>query len=143
MGEARNILDQATEAVFNQDWNALEKLYAPDAIGVTPDQGEIKGSAELVRWSKEFFDAFPDATYQPEHKHESGDAAIDEGWFVGTNSGPLKLATAQTLPPTGKRIRVRATDAATVENGVITSHRFYFDQMDFLGQLGLLPETPS
>jgi hypothetical protein len=30
-----------------------------------------------------------------------------------------------------------------VENGVIVSHRFYFDQMEFLGQLGLLPETPS
>jgi pimeloyl-ACP methyl ester carboxylesterase len=28
-------------------------------------------------------------------------------------------------------------DAATVENGVVTSHRFYFDMMDWLKQLGL------
>jgi hypothetical protein len=31
-------------------------------------------------------------------------------------------------------------DIATVESGAVTSHRFYFDQMDFLGQLGLAPE---
>jgi hypothetical protein len=30
----------------------------------------------------------------------------------------------------------------TVENGVITSHRFYFDQMEFLGQLGLTGDSP-
>jgi hypothetical protein len=29
---------------------------------------------------------------------------------------------------------------ATVRNGRITRHDFYFDQMDFLGQLGLLAE---
>jgi ketosteroid isomerase-like protein len=40
-------------------------------------------------------------------------------------------------------LRVRICDIATVQNGVITNHRFYFDQVDLLGQLGLLPETPS
>jgi hypothetical protein len=35
-----------------------------------------------------------------------------------------------------------ACDIATVENGVITRHRFYYDQMDFLGQLGLMEESP-
>jgi hypothetical protein len=29
-------------------------------------------------------------------------------------------------------------DAATVENGLVTSHRF--DQLDLLGQLGLAPD---
>jgi hypothetical protein len=31
-------------------------------------------------------------------------------------------------------------DAATVADGVVTSHRFYFDQLELLGQLGLAPE---
>jgi hypothetical protein len=26
---------------------------------------------------------------------------------------------------------------------LVTSHNFYFDQMEFLGQLGLLPEMPT
>jgi hypothetical protein len=35
---------------------------------------------------------------------------------------------------------MRSCDVATVEEGVVTSHRFYFDSMEFLGQLGLAPE---
>jgi len=35
---------------------------------------------------------------------------------------------------------VRSCDVATVEAGVIISHHAYFDQMELLGQLGLLPE---
>jgi steroid delta-isomerase-like uncharacterized protein len=143
MGEARRVVDQATEASFNQDWAALEKLYAPDAIAVTPDQGEIKGAAEIITWFKQYVESFPDAKYQPEHQHESGNTAIDEGWLVGTNTGPLALPTGDTLPATGKRVRIRGADVATVENGVITSHRFYYDQMEFLGQLGLAPGAPS
>jgi len=143
MGDARRAMDGATDAAFIQDWAGAEKWYADDAVGVTPDEGEIKGAAEIVRWLKQFFDSFPDGKYASEYKHESGDTAIDEGWFVGTNTGPIALPTGNTLPATGKRVRLRVADAATVENGVITSHRFYYDQMDFLGQLGLAPESPS
>jgi hypothetical protein len=38
-------------------------------------------------------------------------------------------------------VRIRSCDAVTVEGGLVTSHRFYYDQMDFLGQLGLAPEA--
>jgi hypothetical protein len=31
-------------------------------------------------------------------------------------------------------------DAVTVESGLVTSHRFYFDRLELLGQLGLAPE---
>lgn len=142
-GEARKVLDQLTEAMFTQDYATAEKLYAPDVVAVTPDQGELKGAAEVIEYTKQFIEAFPDLTYEAEFKHESGSTAIDEGWNEGTNLGPLALPTGESLRATGKRLRVRSADIATVENGLLTSHRFYFDQMDFLGQLGLLPETPS
>jgi ketosteroid isomerase-like protein len=102
-----------------------------------PRTGEISGKDNVVAWTKQFFDAFPDATYEPVNEYESGNTAIDEGYFVGTNTEPLQGPTGETIPATGKSVRVRACDIATVEKGVITSHRFYFDQMDFLGQLGL------
>lgn len=44
------------------------------------------------------------------------------------------------LPATGRRQRLRSCDVARVRAGRILRHDFYFDQMDFLGQLGLLPE---
>jgi uncharacterized protein (TIGR02246 family) len=136
-------MDAITNAVLQKDLEAAANLYAPDAVVVTPDQGEIRGREQIVQYLKEINDAFPDNTYESAYKHESGDTAIDEGYFVGTHTAPLALPTGEELPATGKQVRVRACDIATVRNGVITSHRFYFDQMDFLGQLGLLPETPS
>jgi ketosteroid isomerase-like protein len=101
----------------------------------------VRGAENIVKYLKEFMDAFPDAEY--EHSHESGNTAIDEGYLVGTHSGPLASPTGESVPATGKRIRARSCDIASVENGVITSHRFYFDQLEFLGQLGLLPEEAA
>jgi hypothetical protein len=69
--------------------------------------------------------------------------AIDEGYVVGTHTAPLSLPSGESVPATGKQIRVRSCDIASVEGGLVTNHRFYFDQMEFLGQLGLLPEMPS
>jgi predicted ester cyclase len=102
----------------------------------------VRGNDNIVAWSRQFFAAFPDAKYEPVNEFESGNTAIDEGYFAGTNTGPLPGPTGETIPATGKSVRVRACDIATVEDGVITSHRFYFDQMDFLGQLGLM-EAPG
>lgn len=137
MGEAREVMDKLTEAVFSKDLEAATELYAPDAVAVTPDQGEVSGNKEIMEWNRQFFDAFPDAQYELWHAHESGNTAIDEGYFVGTNSGPLISPTGESIPPTGQSVRLRACDIATVENGVVTSHRFYFDQAEFFSQLGL------
>jgi ketosteroid isomerase-like protein len=137
MGEARDVMDRLTEAIFRKDFDAVGELYAPDAVAVTPDQGEVKGREAIVGWSKELLDSFPDARYESLDEHEAGGVAIDEGYFVGTNTEPLTGPTGETIPATGKSVRFRACDVATVENGVVTSHRFYFDQMEFLEQLGL------
>jgi ketosteroid isomerase-like protein len=80
VGEAREIMDRATEAVVNRDSEALKALYAPDAVAETPDQGTITGHDEIVAYLLGFLE------------------------------------------------------------GVVTSHRFYFDSREFLGQLGLAPE---
>jgi ketosteroid isomerase-like protein len=143
VGEARQVMDAVTDAVFQKDLEAAANRYAPDAVMVTPDQAEIRGREQIIQYLRQFNDAFPDNRYEPASKHESGDTAIDEGYFVGTHTAPLPLPTGESLPATGRQVRVRACDIATVQNGVITSHRFYFDQMEFLGQLGLMPEPPS
>jgi steroid delta-isomerase-like uncharacterized protein len=142
MGEAREIMDRVTEAAFNDDREGLSRLYAPDAVAETPDQGTVSGREAVLDWLLEFKKSFPDSSYEPGLEHECGNTAIDEGFFLGTNTGPLSTPEGE-IPPTGKSVRVRACDAATVENGVITSHRFYFDQAEFLTQLGLMPEQEA
>lgn len=144
MGQARELMDRVTDAIVGKkDLKAAEACYAPDAVALTPDQGEIRGQEQIARYLAQFVDAFPDAQYEYIAKHESGDAAIDEGYFVGVNTGPLALPTGETVPATGKQVRVLSCDVAVVANGLITQHRFYYDQMAFLEQLGLAGEAPA
>lgn len=142
MGEARQVMDQVTYAVTTHDLKALAALYADDAVADTPDEGEIKGREEIAAYLGRFLAAIPDFRWEEAFKHESGDTAVDEGWVVGTNTGPIVLPDGQTIPATGKPVRVRSCDIATISDGVIASHHFYFDQVDLFGQLGLLPEKP-
>lgn len=139
MGEARRVMDRATEAIISSNWEAVAACYSPDAVGVTPDQGEVKGQESIVGYLRPFTDALSDLRWEPLYTHECGNTAVDEGFIVGTHTGPLAGPDGETIAPTGKTLRLRECDVATVENGVITSHRFYFDQTELLAQLGLMP----
>jgi len=141
MGEAREVMDRVTEAAFSGDADALGRLYADDAVAETPDEGTLRGRDAIVTWLMKFDQAFPDASFELTAGHEAGDAAIDEGYLNGTNSGSLPMPGGQTLPATGRTVRIRACDVATVRDGLVTSHHFYYDQMEFLEQLGLAPEA--
>jgi len=140
MGQARDVMDRLTTAMSAKDKETLAGCYAEDAVAFTPDEGELTGREGITNYFIHFWEALPDVTYEYADKHEAGNVAIDEGFVTGTNTGPLSLPSGETLPATGKHVRVRSCDIARVEGGLITSHHFYFDQMDFLGQLGLLPE---
>ena len=138
MAEAREVMDRVTDAVMAGNLDELRACYADDATLLAPDAGEIKGIDPIVEYLGSFPQAFPDASWEPIAQHETGDTAIDEGYFSGTNTGPLQLSPGESIPPTGKRVRLRECDVATVSNGRITSHRFYYDQTEFGEQLGLI-----
>ena len=137
MGQARDLLDRMTTAVFSGDAEALGDCFAEDAVAVTPDYGEVRGRGAIVDYYRPFFEAFSDIEWEEIQRHEAGDVAIDEGFFTGTHTGPLPNPDGEPIPATGKKVRLRECDVATVAGGRITSHRMYFDQMDLMSQLGL------
>lgn len=143
MGQAREVMDRLTSAMNAKDRETLAGCYAADAVAYTPDQGELNGREAITGYLFEFWEAMPDVRYESVEQHESGDVAIDEGFVVGTNTGSLRTPSGDTLPATGKQIKVRTCDIARVEGSEIRSHHFYFDQMEFLGQLGLLGAMPA
>ena len=139
MGTTREIMDRADAAIEARDMEALASFYADDAVITTPDQGELIGGVALRTYLDEFLRAFPDVRYEYVQRLESGHFAVDEGLLIGTHTGPIISPTGETVEPTGASIRLRSCDVAEIENGLIIRHRFYFDQMEFLGQLGLVP----
>ena len=140
MGQAREVMDRLTTAMDQKDRDTLAGCYAADAVAYTPDRGELRGRDAITAYLYQFWDAMPDVHYEHAARHESGDVAIDEGTIMGTNTGPLPHPSGNNLPATGKQLRMKSCDIATVRDGEITEHRFYFDQVEFLTQLGLMPE---
>lgn len=137
MGEAREVMDRVTAASQAGDREAVGACYAEDAVAITADVGEIRGRDAIVEWTFSLEEGFPDGGYESVAKYEDGNTAIDEGFLTGTHTGPLRVPNGDTIPPTGRSIRVRACDIARVEGGVITSHHFYFSNDEFAQQLGL------
>lgn len=140
MGQAREVMDRLTEALTTaRDLKAVAECFTEDAVAITPE-GRIRGRESIVEYWRQMTDAVPDNTYELVYKHEAGNTAIDEGFFNGRNTGPLVSPSGHILPATQKDVRIRACDIVTVEDGRIVSYRLYYDQMDFLEQLGLLPD---
>ena len=137
MGEARDVLDKITEAILTGDKKAIGQLYADDAVADTPDEGRLVGRTAIVDYLAGFAQAFPNITWEAIAQLEAGDTAIDEGYIIGLNSGPLATPEGE-LPATGKTLRLRECDLLTVKDGLAVSHRFHYDQIDMLTQLGLM-----
>ncbi|MGH3368329.1 MAG: ester cyclase [Nocardioidaceae bacterium] len=140
MGANRDLMDRLTRLVFtDRNIEAYADCLAADAVVVTPDEGEVRGRDAIIDYMRRFMDAFPDARYELTHAFESADGAADEGYFIGTQTGPLATASGKSTPATGKEVRVRSSDAITVEGGLVKAHRLYYDLMDMFNQLGLSP----
>ncbi|MDA1360182.1 ester cyclase [Glycomyces luteolus] len=138
MGQARDVLDKLTDtAVEMHDVDKAVSLYADNAVVMTPDAGPVKGRMKIAEYWHQFIDGFPDSHYESIAKLESNGRAVDEGYFIGTHTGELTMPSGETLPATGKKVKLRSCDIATVENGKITEHHLYFDESEFMRQLGL------
>jgi predicted ester cyclase len=83
--------------------------------------------------------AFPDSRVEARRIVVDGDRAMTESTFSGTHSGVFRTSAGQEIPPTGKVVAVDYCDAWKVVDGKATYDRVYFDELELLGQLGLLP----
>ena len=137
MGQARELMDRATAAIIAGELEALRDIYADDVVATTPDEGTVHGIDAYLEWNRSFIASFSDRSFESQRGFETEGCAIDQGYFVATHTKDLALPGGQSLPASGKQIRVRAVDLATVRDGKIVQHDFYFDQLDMLTQLGM------
>ena len=141
MATPRETLHAAIAAWNAHDLPKVAGFYRPDVVLVTPDTGEVKGREQAVEWNRKFMEAFPDGKLEIPASFDSGDTGIVEWVFYGTNTGPLPLPNGETLPATGRRVTVRGIDVSILEGGSVVSQRSYYDQVELLTQLGLMPEA--
>ncbi|MFC6081893.1 ester cyclase [Sphaerisporangium aureirubrum] len=128
---------QLSDAINSHDLQRVLDLYSPDAVYVSP-AGVAEGHEQIGWIYEQFFKGFPDLHLTAWFEVEDSDnPAVTEWTITGTQTGPFLLPDGRELEPTGRHIVLRATCSTFVQNGKISTHREYYDQLELFVQLGL------
>ncbi len=139
MSELSKLVDQHYQAVNKGDVEAGAAMMAEDIDNVFPGAGRVPGKQGFKMFTTPFFKAFPDAHIRVTAQAESGDTIMTEGVYSGTHTGILTTPQGD-VPPTGRKLDLRFCDVFQVKGGKAIAHRLYFDNVEFLTQLGLMPQ---
>jgi predicted ester cyclase len=135
MPDAKAVILTHIAAVNDRDsdadpWGADAQLVAPG--------GQATGRDAIIRFLGVFQEAFPDLRLEVEQLLTDGAAAAAEGTITGTHDGVLHTPDGD-VAPTGRAVQLRWAAVYITDGDTLKSEHLFFDQMDFLGQLGLLP----
>ncbi|WCO68053.1 ester cyclase [Iamia majanohamensis] len=132
----------STASVIEQHISAFnerreeDEPWAADAHMVAPGGAGPTGRDEVLAFLRVFHTAFSDGTLTARTVLADGARGAVEGEFSGTHDGPL-ASPAGEVPPTGRAVTFRWAAIYEVDGSELRSEHLFFDQADFLAQLGL------
>ena len=128
------------ESFDGSDIDAMLSVFSPELETTDPGMGTVHGLGPFREYLETLKRAMPDARAVIERVFETGDAAIVEGRFVGTFTGPLASPEGD-VAPNGAKVDLRFADVSRILNGRIVSYHTYYDQLSMLTQLGLMASS--
>ena len=127
------------DAFNSHDAERIAGLYADSCFMVGPPDLRLDGKDACVGYALSWLRAFPDARIEPRNTVLADPWVVMEFTFRGTHSDTL-VSPAGEIPATNRAIEGRGVQVVCVENGRATEFQLYFDQVQLLTQLGLMPE---
>ena len=122
---------------YNQkDWTAvtaiLDSRCVYDEVGT---DRRIQGIDDVITAWRGWATALPDSNATFDRVSSSGNTVTLELTWRGTQNGPLQTPGGQ-LPPSGRKMDLRACQVVEVADGKVQAIRHYFDMATLLRQLG-------
>jgi|SRR5438105_11649302 len=142
MASAQEIGARFVEAFNAHDENGIRELNGENVVFEAPGDVQIEGRDATTGYALGWIQAFPDARLVIHNDLVAGDWVIQEGTFEGTHEGTLS-SPAGDIPATHKRLNGRCVQIFKIEGDVITETHLYFDQVQVMTQLGLMPELAT
>lgn len=102
----------------------------------------FNGKTEFRNFMAGFKTAFPDMVIKHTNVFSKGSEVALEFDAEGTHTGSL-AGPGGTLPPTGKKVKLKVCETMRVENGKITTIHNYQDSGSLMQQLGAMPAPPA
>jgi steroid delta-isomerase-like uncharacterized protein len=141
MTEVKDTAAHFVAAFNSHDERALNALHADNIKFEAPGGFKAHTAQEATGYAKNWQKAYPDGKMTVRNEIVSAPWVVQEVVMEGTNSGPFESPTG-TVQPTHKKIHSKGIQVLKIENGKITETRIYFDMLETMSQLGLIP-TPA
>jgi predicted ester cyclase len=129
---------QHDDAFNAHDAAGRRAIEAPEIELVMPGGMTLRGHESVMQVVSAFWEALPDGRIKPDDLLAAGDVVIAEGSLVGTHTGPFRAPNGE-IPPTGNAVALRYAAIKRFRDGRLVSEHLYFDQLEFLQQLGVAP----
>jgi len=140
MSDTRTAFDAWLGAFNAHDEAAIREHTADDCVFEGPGGVRLEGGDAVTAYAIGWLNAFSDARLEVDTVVVDGDWAAMTGTFKGTHDGTLSGPDGD-VPATGRRLEGRCAEVVRFENGKSVEEHLYYDQMDVITQLGLMPET--
>jgi steroid delta-isomerase-like uncharacterized protein len=142
MGDTRDIVERATEAFNSHDHEQIRANYADNVVFTAPGDVRLEGPDPVSEYAMSWLRAFPDAKLTVQDTVVEGNAAAVQMTFDGTHTDTL-AGPEGDIPATNRHLTGRASEFVRVEGGKIVEEHLYFDQVEVMTQLGLMPEAAT
>jgi len=142
MADAREVGAKFVEAFNAHDEERIRQLNAENATIEAPGDMRVEGREPTTQYAMAWLRAFPDARLTVHNELVDGDWVVQQFTFEGTHEDTLSSPNGD-IPATHNRLKGRAVQIFKVEGDSVTETHLYFDQVQVMTQLGLMPEPAT
>jgi steroid delta-isomerase-like uncharacterized protein len=142
MADARAIGQRFIDAFNAHDEQRIRELNAENAVFEAPGDVRVEGREASAEYAMAWLRAFPDARITVHNELCDGDWVVQEFTFTGTHDATLS-SPAGEIPATHRTLNGRGVQIFHVQGETVADTRLYFDQVEVMTQLGLVPEAAT
>ena len=142
MADTKEVARRFVEAFNAHDEARMHELNSENTVFEAPGEVHIEGRDAATQYAMAWLNAFPDARFTVKNELIDGDWVTQEFIFSGTHEETLSSPNGD-IPATHKKLDGRGVQVFRVEGDTIADTRLYFDQVQVMAQLGLMPEPAT
>lgn len=131
--EAERLVTEYVRIWNEREFSELDDVVAESFTFTSPTAGTIEGRENVKAYADAVVNGFSDFEITVHEMLSSDHLVMAESTLSGTHDGEF-----DGIPPTRETFDVQDMAKFVVEDGLLQEERTYFDQQNFLGQLGLL-----
>lgn len=142
MATAQEIAARFVEAFNAHDEDAIRATNGENVVFEAPGDVHLEGRDAATQYAMEWLNAFPDARLVVHNEIVAGDWVVQEFTFEGTHTAPLQSPMGE-ISATNRSLKGRGIQVVRVEGDVAVEENLYYDQVQVMTQLGLMPEPAT